>query len=319
MGRHRPARGHQGDVVASAQGQLVREALADGQPLPVSKPSSVPERMLWLTEGSPRRSFSVSPRTQHAGGAELRGCQRLPFHQRHRQAHAVELGDALGHLLEVGQGAFQRLHQHMAVEPEDLAQQLLAKAIHHRHDDDEGGHPQGDAQEGKPGDDRDEAFLAPRPEVAQRQHPLEWGERPRSGGFLVCDPGRRARAHAFSLSRMSLGAISSRLAAAAALQFHLAVGQPLRTDQNLPRHADQVGRGELGAGPFLGVRHRARRSRRRSTARKAPRKRPSVALVTDLQVQDATWKGATASGQMIPASSWEASIMAATRRDGPMP
>ncbi len=41
--------------------------------------------------------------------------------------------------------------------------------------------PEHDAEEGKPGDDRDESFLAPRPQVAQRQHPLEWGKRPGPG------------------------------------------------------------------------------------------------------------------------------------------
>ena len=45
----------------------------------------------------------------------------------------------------------------------------------------------------------------------------------------------------------------------------------------------------------------------------------SVALSPTFRLRMPTSKGATASGQMMPASSWEASIMAATRRDGPMP
>ena len=52
----------------------------------------------------------------------------------------------------------------MAVEPEDLGQQLLAKAVHHRHDDDQRRHAEHDAEEREPGDDRDEAFFAPRPQ-----------------------------------------------------------------------------------------------------------------------------------------------------------
>ena len=71
----------------------------------------------------------------------------------------------------------------MAVEAENFVEQLFAEAIHHRHDDDERGDAEHDAEEGKPGDDRDESFLAPRPQVAQRQHPLERGEGPRPVGL----------------------------------------------------------------------------------------------------------------------------------------
>ena len=45
----------------------------------------------------------------------------------------------------------------------------------------------------------------------------------------------------------------------------------------------------------------------------------SVAASPVLRLISATSKGATASGQMMPASSWLASMIAATRRLGPMP
>ena len=64
----------------------------------------------------------------------------------------------------------------MTVDPEDAAQQLLAKAVHHRHDDDQGGHPQGDAEQGEAGDDGDKAFLAAGAQVTHGHHTLEGAE-----------------------------------------------------------------------------------------------------------------------------------------------
>ena len=80
-------------------------------------------------------------------------------------------------VLPVGQRRLQRLHQQMAVEAEDLVEQLLAEAVHHRHDDDQRRDAEHDAEEGEPGNDRDESFLAARAQIAQRQHPFEWRER----------------------------------------------------------------------------------------------------------------------------------------------
>src|SRR5450631_3748903 len=74
----------------------------------------------------------------------------------------------------------------MTVEAENLVEQFLAETIHHRHHDDEGGDAQHDAEEGEPGDHRDESFLAPRPQVAQRQHPLKRREGPRPVGLGHC-------------------------------------------------------------------------------------------------------------------------------------
>ncbi len=78
---------------------------------------------------------------------------------------------------------FQRLDQEMAVEAENLVEQLAAKAVHHRHDDDQGGDAEHDAEEGESGNDRDESLLAPRPQIAQRQHPFERREGPRPIGL----------------------------------------------------------------------------------------------------------------------------------------
>jgi hypothetical protein len=120
------------------------------------------------------------PTHEDAVGRKWRRCERLPLHDRRRQAHARDRGDALGHLVEVGQRRFERLDQEMAIETENLVEQFRAKAVHHGHDDDERGDAEHDAKEGEAGDDRDESFLAPRPQIAQRQHPLEGGEGPRT-------------------------------------------------------------------------------------------------------------------------------------------
>src|SRR5665213_1940813 len=61
----------------------------------------------------------------------------------------------------------------MAVEAEDAAQQLGAKAVHHRHDDDERRHAERDAGQRENGDDGDEALLPPRAQIAEGDHPLE--------------------------------------------------------------------------------------------------------------------------------------------------
>src|SRR5690349_11342024 len=68
----------------------------------------------------------------------------------------------------------------MPVKPEHLVEQLLAETVHHRHDDDERRDAQADADEREPGDDRDEALLAARPQIAKRHHPFEGRECPRA-------------------------------------------------------------------------------------------------------------------------------------------
>src|SRR3546814_3015901 len=63
----------------------------------------------------------------------------------------------------------------MAVHTEDLRQQLLPEAVHYRHDDDEGGDADGDAEHREGGDDGDEALLPARAEIAQGDEALESG------------------------------------------------------------------------------------------------------------------------------------------------
>ena len=132
--------------------------------------------MLLAIEGSLSEIAAAHAAHQHAAGVERRRCQRLAFDHRRREPTPCDLGNAIGDRLPVGQRRFERLNQQMAVEAEDLVEQFLAEAVHHRHDDDQRRHAEHDAEEGESGDDGDEAFLAPRAQVAQRQHPFEGSE-----------------------------------------------------------------------------------------------------------------------------------------------
>ena len=74
--------------------------------------------------------------------------------------------------------------------PENAREQLVAKAVHHRHDDDERRHAERDADQRKSGNDGDEALRPLGAQIAQRDHPLERGERARRGARLRRDGDR---------------------------------------------------------------------------------------------------------------------------------
>jgi len=63
------------------------------------------------------------------------------------------------------------------VEPEDAVEQFGAEAVHHRHDDDQRGNAQRDADQRNDGDDGHRRLLAAGPEIAPGDHPLEGRER----------------------------------------------------------------------------------------------------------------------------------------------
>jgi hypothetical protein len=68
------------------------------------------------------------------------------------------------------------------VDTEDSGDQFAPKPVHHRHHDDQRGNAEHDANEGKPGNHRNERFLPPRAQVAPGDHALEGRERPGGGG-----------------------------------------------------------------------------------------------------------------------------------------
>ncbi len=70
----------------------------------------------------------------------------------------------------------------MTLQAQDARQQVVTKAVHHRHDDDERGDGERDPGQRQDRNERNEPVLAPRPQVAKRDHPLEAGEGAASGG-----------------------------------------------------------------------------------------------------------------------------------------
>ena len=179
----RATRRDERDAISGPQGQLIGEPSSDQHALALVKSF---ERALFDVVGDRGETgeiIAADAANKHARRVERRRGQRLTLNDRDREPDAVDLGDALGHGLVVGERGFQRLHQQVAVQPKDLAQELLPKAVHHRHDDDERRHPQHNAEEREAGDDRYESFLAPRPQIAQRQHPLKRGKRSCPGRF----------------------------------------------------------------------------------------------------------------------------------------
>jgi len=63
--------------------------------------------------------------------------KRAPaFDQRRSEIDAVNLADTISNRGIVGQRGFERLDQQVTIEPQNLRQQLLAEAVHDRHDDD---------------------------------------------------------------------------------------------------------------------------------------------------------------------------------------
>ena len=248
----------------------------------------------------------------------------------------------------------------MAVEADHLLHQVVAEAVHHRHDDDQRRDAEHDAEEGEAGDHRDRLLRVAGAQIAERDHPFERRERARrtrrrggvdgGGGHarqpltaghllpqagegarsllpLAGEGGRRSRPdegtcthHAFppSLSIAASTLTSSR--------------SPVRRSSPRPcrrrgswgrRSPDAAGR----SGPWWRIsRPAARRGRRRGRRRRPPPapdgcgwQAPSVAASPTLRLMRPTANGATASGQIMPASSWFASISAAASRLGPMP
>jgi hypothetical protein len=181
--RHSAAWGHQREIVAGTHRELVGQPPSDGDALALVE--TVQAALLdVLGDGSEFVEIARAHAAhQHAGSVIGRRRQSLAFDHGSRQPYARHLGKAVGHLLPVRQGGIDRLNKEMAVEAENLVEEFLAKAVHHRHDDDQRRHAEHDAGEGKAGDHRDEAFLAPRAQIAPRQHPLKGSKGRRSGGL----------------------------------------------------------------------------------------------------------------------------------------
>ena len=113
---------------------------------------------------------------QHAGRAIGGARERLALDQRQRQSDARNLADPLSHRIIVGERRLDPLQEHVAVEADHLVHEIVAKAVHHRHDDDQRRYAEHNAKEREAGNDGDRALGVARAKVAKRDHPLESGE-----------------------------------------------------------------------------------------------------------------------------------------------
>ena len=75
-------------------------------------------------------------------------------------------------LLPIGQPAVIALDDGMAVEADDLVEQLRAEAVHDAHDDDQRGDPKRDRDQADRRDEEDEPFALARKQITASEHPL---------------------------------------------------------------------------------------------------------------------------------------------------
>ena len=78
----------------------------------------------------------------------------------------------VGNLLPVGQAAVIALDDGVAVQADDLVEQLRAKAVHHAHDDDQRGNAERNCDQADAGDEEDESLALAGKQIAASEHPL---------------------------------------------------------------------------------------------------------------------------------------------------
>ena len=110
---------------------------------------------------------------QRARRAIRGACERLALDQRQRQSDAGNLAHPRGHRIVIGERRLDPLQEHVAVEADHLVHEVVAEAVHHRHDDNERRDAEHNAKEREAGDDRDRALGVARAKIAKGDHPLE--------------------------------------------------------------------------------------------------------------------------------------------------
>ena len=152
------------------------------------------ERALGYVAADARQPLQIAPTNtahQRAGRAIGGARERLALDQRQRQSDAGNFADTLRHRVVIGERRLDPLQEHVAIEADHLVHEIMAEAVHHRHDDDQRRYAQHDAEEREAGDDRDRALCVARAQVAKGDHPLE--SRKRLGGRRRLGSGRVQR------------------------------------------------------------------------------------------------------------------------------
>ncbi len=165
-------------LVADPQAQVLRELGADRDAPPRIE---TVERALNYVAGDARQAGEILPANapdQRAGRAVGGARERLALDQRQRQGDARNLAHPLRHRVVVGQRRLDPLQEHVAIEADHFVHQVVAEAVHHRHDDDQRRDAEHDAEERKTCDDRDRALGVAGAQIAKSDHPLEGREGP---------------------------------------------------------------------------------------------------------------------------------------------
>src|SRR5215207_5042529 len=104
-----------------------------------------------------------------------RGHERL-LDQRQRRGYARSLPRLVSNLLPIAQAPVIALNDGVTVEADDLVEQLGPEAVHHAHDDDQGGDAQRYGADAEAGNDEDEALALGRQQITAGEHSLVAGE-----------------------------------------------------------------------------------------------------------------------------------------------
>ncbi len=157
------ARRKQRHIIADLDVEVVREPRAERDAILVveaiegAEADIAGDRLQLLEVGlaqAPNESAGRGRRGRH---------HHLALDQGQRIFDAGHGADLAGDVIVVGEVRIEAVHHDVAVQTEHLVEQLLPEAVHHRHDDDQRGDAEGDAEEREAGDHRDEALFAAGP------------------------------------------------------------------------------------------------------------------------------------------------------------
>jgi hypothetical protein len=127
----------------------------------------------------------VAAREDHVDPAVEAAHQRL-FDQRRGLRYARHFLDLVEHSAPVVQPPAIGLNDGMAVKPDDLVEQLGAKAVHHAHHDHQHGDREHDYADPDPGDHGNNRLASPGHHVALGNRPFEGGEDQATCPFHLC-------------------------------------------------------------------------------------------------------------------------------------
>jgi hypothetical protein len=175
-GRHIAIGRNQRDQIAELQAEIFGHARADGHAFGGVK---IVERALPQIAGDKGHLGEVGSAHALDHGASAPGAawplrHHLALDHWDGELDAVDLIDAISNRSIVVKLAVDRMQDDMAVDAQNAVQQFGAKAVHHRHDDNQRGDAEHDAQKRNDGDPGGDALLALGAQIAPGDHALKW-------------------------------------------------------------------------------------------------------------------------------------------------